>query len=60
MVKVQVKDYWDEWDRIIFQDRCILRKDLKLLSGAQVGELSRKEVMYVDHSDKQMTLILVP
>ena len=55
----KVKDYWEKWDRIVFNDRSILRPDLRLMSGAQVGELSRLDVGHVEtESDGYTTLVV--
>lgn len=51
----KVKEY-QNWQRIIFQDRTILKSDLKYMSWDQIARLDNLEVTLVE--DNGETLII--
>ena len=51
----KVKDY-QNWERIIFQDRAILKSDIKYMSWGQIKTLDNLEVLLDE--DNGTTLIV--
>ena len=55
----KVKDYWDNWHRIVFKDRVVLRPDTKYMNWAQIGSMKNLDVAYVETDlDGTVTLVI--
>lgn len=53
----KVKEY-SKWDRIVFQDRVILKSDLSLMSFSQINKLNNLEVKHSEEEDGYITLVV--
>ena len=53
----KVKDY-DNWSRIIFQDRTILKADLKYMNWQQIRNLDNVIIDYAEDDENSETVTL--
>lgn len=44
----KVKDYWDQWETIVYDDKMVKRSDLRGMRGWQIGRLSSLHVVWVE------------